>query len=314
MKQRVKLVISTAIMGQVWSEQWREVVELTESIIAREKIEARVGLELVAAFREPLLSLIIRRLKQTGLANKVMMVHGRVDYDLEAFKSRLGHFKGIKRLELVAYDTIMPWVGEAYRATLKLPKAKLLLHAPTMWQMAVAKGRKPRLRGKRLAIENDEKLTFPFGDEELSGELAKLGDPLNPVDIFKFAQKRNCAKVVFDTAHFWRCFPAEAEREKIWKEFKSLAEKSDLPVYWHMNHDNGKHFEIYVKRGGFVSEHDWWLGQVCKFIGSRVRRGRDQICLEEPRRIALVLSSKTMKEITEGIERSIVSLKEFGAL
>src|SRR3989344_1484790 len=131
MEKPVKLILSTAIMGQMWPEQWREILDFSDQILAGQGIKVRTGLEMAAAFREPLLSLMVNRLKHLGMAERVVAVHGRVDYDLDSFKGRLSYFPGLKVLELTAYDVLMPLVGETYRMVRKLPKAYLLLHAPT---------------------------------------------------------------------------------------------------------------------------------------------------------------------------------------
>jgi len=314
MKVRHKLILSTAVMGQVWPEQWRQVLEYIEEVLKREGVFGGVGLEVVAAFREPFLSLVMRRIKLAGLAERVEAFHGRVDYDVEAFKGRISHFSGAKKLEIVAYDLLMPLVGEAYRATLRFPQAKLLLHAPTLFQMAAIKGKKPRLRRSRLIVENDEKLSFPFGQDSLAEEMKKYGNPLNPVDVLEFVIKRGYFRMVFDTAHFWRSFKDGEQREKLWQEFTDRLGGSKLPIYWHMNHNNGKHFRIDKIGTRFASEHDEWLSRVCRFIGGRVKKGADQVCLEEPRRIAVWLGQRSMREIKQGIEQSVMSLREFGVL
>ncbi len=263
-------------------------------------------MELVAAFREPLFSLVIERLHRLGIADRVEAVHGRVDYDFEAFKGRLAHFPGLKKLEITAYDALMPLVGETYRATKKLPRAKLLLHAPTLFQLASQKGNKPRLVGSRLIIENDEKLTP-------APAMQKWGDPLSPVDVYRFAQVRGLAKMVFDTAHFWRVYRDKFQRQALWQEFKQVANEN-VPIYWHLNRADDGWFTIKRSGEGFEGEHDAWLAEVCKLICARMSTISDQVCIEEPRQILLRLSRGQMEERREGIRRVIECLGEYKVL
>lgn len=306
MEKPIKLILSTAIMGQMWPEQWREILDFSDQTLEEQGINARTGLELVAAFREPLMSLMIQRLHHLGIASRVVAVHGRVDYDFEAFRSRLDYFPGLKILELTAYDVLMPLVGETYRAVHKLPQAKLLLHAPTLFQMEALKGKKPRLWGKYLMIENDEKL-LP------TAAMQKWGNPLNPVDVYRFAQARNMAKMVFDTAHFWRMWRDKSQRDRLWQEFTETAHQK-LPIYWHLNRADDEWFWIDRSNKEFATENDAWLAEVCAFAGKRVREGQDQICFEEPRRLLLRLSASLLLERKRGIGRAIKCLKNYMAL
>lgn len=314
MKTRPKLILSTAIMGQLWPEQWGEMIEFAESVLRRESLDYRVGLEIVAAYKEPLLSIVLNRVRSLGLSERVETIHGRVDYDRVAIEGRMRAIKGVKRLELLAYDLLMAWVGEAYRAAVKFPNAKLLLHSTTMFQLEVTKVEKPRMLFSRLIVENDEKMDYPFGDEKLAGDMGRIGNALNPVDVLEFVEEKGAAKMVLDTAHMWRSCRKEGELEKVWEEFKRRVKKSKTPIYWHMNHDNSKHFLIRKKGKGFMSKHDEWLSRVAKFVGPRLKKGNDQICFEEPRKVRLRLSKRAMAEVQTGVEKSIVNLKEFGAL
>lgn len=309
-----KLVLSTAILGQLAPSQWRRVVEDVEREMATGDTRVPIGLEVVAAVREPLLSLLVRQIKQAGLVEKVVTVHGRVDYDLSAFGGRMRGLPMRKRAKVLFFDLFMAWVGEAYRATLKLPKAKLLLHAPTLFQLAAKEGPKPKMFRRRLVVENDEMITFPFGSRELALEMQRWGNPLNPVDVFAFAQEMGLSKMVFDTAHFWRSYPNEKGREWLWRLFVQKARKSALPIYWHMNHTNGRHFLVRKNRGGFVSKHDEWLAGILKFVGPRVRHGKDQICLEEPVKLRLRMRRAEREGVTERVIESIENLREYGGL
>ena len=303
MDKPVKFVLSTAIMGQMWPEQWREILDYSDQILEEQGISAKTGLELVAGFREPLFSLVIERLHRLGVAGRVEAVHGRVDYDFEAYRGRLDHFPGLKKLEITAFDMLIPLVGETYRATKKLPNAKLLLHAPTLFQLASLKGKKPRLWGKRLIIENDEKLTP-------TAAMQKWGDPLNPVDVYKFAQARGLSKMVFDTAHFWRVYSNKIQRQTLWQEFKEVANEN-VPIYWHLNRANDGWFAIGRTKLGYESEHDAWLAEVCSVIGARMSKISDQVCLEEPRQVLLRLSRRQMEERKQGITRVVKCLREY---
>jgi len=222
---RPKIIISTAMMGQLWPEQWGEVVNFVEALLKREGFLHEVGLEIVAAYKEPLLSIVLNKVKKLGLANKVETIHGRVDYDMAAIEGRRQAIKGLKFLELLSYDFLMAWVGEAYRGATSFENAKLLLHAPTMFQLEVIKGKKPRMKKSRIVVENDEKLEFPFGEEEMASKMMEVGDPFNPVDVLDFVERKGFAKMVFDTAHFWRCFPNQEKLEREWEVFLKKAGK-----------------------------------------------------------------------------------------
>ncbi|MBI2009853.1 MAG: hypothetical protein HYS86_01610 [Candidatus Chisholmbacteria bacterium] len=309
-----KIVVSTTMMGQISPRQWQRVIEGLEHDLVGRGIRIGVGLEVVAAMREPLLSLLINRIKRIGLGERVVTVHGRVDYDLQAIGGRMRGLPIHKRAKVLFYDLFMAWVGESYRATMKLPRAKLLLHAPTLFQLEAKAGPKPKMLNRRLVVENDEHIVFPFGDNELALGMQRWGDPLNPVDVLAFAEEMGLAKMVFDTAHFWRCFPAEKRRERLWRLFCERAERSSLPIYWHLNHDNGKHFVIRRHLGGFVSRHDEWLSRIVQFMGKRVKEGRDQVCFEEPVKLRLRMSKADMDEVLIGVLRSVESLREYGGV
>ena len=113
--------------------------------------------------------------------------------------------------------------------------------------------------------------------------------------------------MVFDTAHVWRSYKGKAG--EVWKEFKVEVEKNKIPIYWHMNHNNGKHCLINTQ-----SKHDRWVRQVARFAGERIRQGEDQICFEEPRRVRVRLSKREMEETKRGLEKTIVNLKQIGGL